>query len=124
MSIYTKLRATANKMLEGKGQTITLLKQSAGSYSVSTGAVTVTPSTYYAYGAIFDYGNKSIDGTLIKSGDKQLLLSAYSTTTGTLLTAPVVNDKVTVAGITYTITQIKTVAPGGTTVIYDCNIRV
>jgi hypothetical protein len=124
MSIYTKLRATANKMLKGKGQTITLIKQSAGSYSVSTGAVTVTPSTYYAYGAIFDYGTKDIDGTLIKAGDKQLLLSAYSTTTGTLLTAPAVNDKVTVAGITYTITQIKTVAPGGTTVIYDCNIRV
>lgn len=124
MSIYTKLRATANKMLKNKGQTITLIKQTSGSYSVSTGSVTVTTANYYAYGAIFDYGNKSIDGTLIKSGDKQLLLSAYSTTTGTLLTAPAVNDKVTVAGITYTITQIKTVAPGGTTVIYDCNIRV
>jgi hypothetical protein len=124
MSIYTKLRATANKMLKGKGQTITLTKQTPGTYNTSTGAVTVTTATSYAYGAIFDYGNKSIDGTLIKSGDKQLLLSAYSTTTGTLLTAPVVNDKVTVAGITYTITQIKTVAPGGTTVIYDCNIRV
>jgi hypothetical protein len=124
MSLYTRLRNTANRMLKGKGQTITLIKQSAGSYNVSTGAVTVTASTLYAYGAIFDYGTKDIDGTLIKAGDKQLLLSAYSTTTGTLLTAPAVNDKVTVAGITYTITQIKTIAPGGTTVIYDCNIRV
>jgi hypothetical protein len=124
MSLYTRLRNTANRMLKGKGQTITLKKQTPGAYNVSTGAATVTETTQNAWGAVFDYGAKQIDGTLITAKDKNLLLSAF-TTAGALLTAPVLNDKVVIGGVTYTIKEpLKTIAPGGTTVIYDCNIRV
>jgi len=122
MSFYERIQKTADKLLKGKGQTVTLTKETAGAYDPATGTATVTTSAQTAYGAVFEYGNQNIDGTLIKEGDKQLLLSAFQTD-GTALTAPVVNDTVTIGGVIYTITRIKPLAPAGTTVIYDCNIR-
>lgn len=116
------MQATANKLLMGKGQTITLTYQGSASYNTSTGGATISTSTASVYGAVFEYGNKNIDGTLIKVGDKQLLLSALNTA-GTAITAPVVNDTVTINSVAYTITQVKTLSPAGTVVLYDCNIR-
>lgn len=124
MNFYERLRTTANKLLKGKGQIVTLTSNVAGTYDAATGTSTITTSTQSIYAAVFDYGAKQIDGTLIKMGDKQLLVSALNTS-GATITAPVVNDTVTVDGVVYTIVgPIKTIAPAGTVVMYDCNIRV
>jgi hypothetical protein len=122
MSFYTDIRLIAQNLLKGKGQTIMLTYQGSSSYNTSTGGATISTSTASVYGAVFEYGNKNIDGTLIKVGDKQLLLSALNTA-GTAITAPVVNDTVTINSVAYTITQVKTLSPAGTVVLYDCNIR-
>jgi len=124
MTFYTRLQATANRLLKGKGQTLTLTKVTAGTYNPATGAMTgATTSTQTAYGAVFDYGTKQIDGTLIKAGDKQLLLSAFKTD-GTALTAPVLGDTVSIGGVVYTLVEpLKTVGPAGITVIYEANLR-
>jgi hypothetical protein len=124
MSFYDRLQATANRLLKGKGQSITLTKITAGTYNPATGGFTgAGTSTQTAYGAIFDYGNKNIDGTLIKQGDKQLLLSAFKTD-GTALTAPVLGDTVSIGGVTYTLVEpLKEVNPAGTVVLFDVNLR-
>lgn len=122
MNFYERMQQTANKMLKGKGQSLTLTRQTAGAYNTSLGAATVTTTTQAAYGAVFEYGYENIDGTLIKAGDKQLLLSALNTS-GASLTAPALNDTVTIGGVVYTITQIKPMSPAGTVVMYDCNLR-
>ena len=122
MDFYTKMQATANRMLKGKGQAITLSRQTAGTYDPATGITPVTVTTQTGYGAVFDYADKNIDGVLILSGDKQLLLSAVNST-GTALTAPEVNDTVTVGMVVMTITRIKTLSPAGTTVLFDINLR-
>ncbi len=98
MTFYARLQATANRLLKGKGQSITLTKITAGTYNPATGGFTgAGTSTQTAYGAVFDYGAKQIDGTLIKAGDKQLLLSAFKTD-GAALTAPVLGDTVSIGG--------------------------
>jgi len=124
MTFYTRLQATANRLLKGKGQSITLTKITAGTYNPATGGFTgAGTSTQTAYGAIFDYGTKQIDGTLIKAGDKQLLLSAFKTD-GAALTAPVLGDTVTIGGVTYTLVEpLKEVNPAGTVVLFDVNLR-
>ncbi len=125
MTFYTRLQNTAQKLLKGKGQSLTLTKITAGTYNPATGGFTgAGTSTQTAYGAVFDYGAKQIDGTLIKAGDKQLLLSAFKTD-GAALTAPVLGDTVSIGGVTYTLVEpLKTVGPAGITVIYEANIRV
>lgn len=122
MEFYAKMRATADKILRGKGQAITLTRQSSGTYSPSSGTATVTTTTQSGYGAVFEYIDRNIDGTLIKAGDKQLLLSAVNAA-GTALTSPVLNDTVTIGGTAYTITQIKPLSPAGTTCLFECNLR-
>lgn len=123
MEFYAKMQATANRLLKGKGQSITLTRQTAGDYNTATGTAAVTTTTQAAYGAMFEYGDKNIDGVLIQEGDKQLLLSALNSA-GTALVAPALNDTVLIDGVTYTITRIKPLSPAGTTVLFDCNIRV
>jgi hypothetical protein len=123
MEFYAKMQATANRLLKGKGQSITLSRQTAGAYDPATGTAAVTTTTQTAYGAMFEYGDKNIDGTLIKEGDKQLLLSALNSA-GTALVAPALNDTVTINTVVYTVVRIKPLSPAGTTVLFDCNIRV
>ena len=125
MTFYTRLQNTAQKLLKGKGQSLTITRITAGTYNPATGAMTgASTSTQAAYGAVFDYGAKQIDGTLIKAGDKQLLLSAFKTD-GTALTAPVLGDTVSIGGVVYTLVEpLKTVGPAGITVIYEANLRV
>ena len=127
MSFYTRMQSTADRLLKGKGQSVTLTKQTAGSYDPSTGAATVTTTTQTGTGAVFEYDTKqagiyNAPGSLVKVGDKQLLLSAFNSS-GAVLTAPQVNDTVTIGGIVYTITQVRSLAPAGTVVLFDCNIR-
>lgn len=119
---YTRLRAMANQQLKDKGLTCTITKQTAGTYSTSTGVASVSTSTQSAYGALFDYENKNIDGSLVKKGDRRLLLSALNTALAAL-TAPSVNDTVTANSVTYTIVAVRPVAPSGVAVAYDCQIR-
>ena len=123
MEFYAKMQATANRLLKGKGQAITLSRQTAGAYDPATGTAAVTTTAQTAYGAMFEYGDKNIDGTLIKEGDKQLLLSAINSA-GTALVAPALNDTVTINTVVYTVVRIKPLSPAGTTVLFDCNIRV
>jgi hypothetical protein len=132
VEFYAKMRATADKILRGKGQAITLTRQSSGTYAPSTGLATVSTSTQTGYGAVFEYGghnavfeygDHNIDGTLVKAGDKQLLLSALNSTGTALTTPPIVNDTATIGGAVYTITSVKPLSPAGTTCIFECNLR-
>ena len=123
MDFYARMQQTANKMLRGKGQAIVLTRRTAGAYDPTTGAAAVTTTVQNGYGGIFDYEDENIDGTLILSGDKKLLLSPINSA-GTALVAPEVNDTVTdKALVVRTITRIKTLSPAGTTVMFDCNLR-
>ena len=123
MTFYARLQATSNRLLKGKGQPVTLTHTVPGTYDPATGGITNTTTTQTAYGAIFDYGTKQIDGTLIKAGDKQLLLSAFKTD-GAALTAPVLGDTVSIGGVVYTLVEpLKEVNPAGTVVMYEVNMR-
>lgn len=118
MNFYERMAATTNKILQSKGQAITLTRQTIGDYSVATSSASITETTQTGYGVLLDHGDKEIDGTLIKFGDKRLLLTAIG------ITAPVLGDKITVDSVTYTIVPpLKTVKPAGTTILYDLNLR-
>lgn len=113
---------TAAELLEEFGQSVTLTSKASGAYSTATGAATVATSTQTVSAVVLDYGSRDIDGTLIRAGNKRLLM-APQTTAGVDLTAPVVDDTVLVGSTTYTIKGIKTLSPAGTVILFDCNIR-
>lgn len=125
MTFYSRMQETANRLLVGKGQPVTITHVVPGAYSTVTGAVTNTSTTQYGYGAVVEWSARQIDGALIKSGDRRLLLSPLNSV-GTSLTAPVLGDTVTdSAGVVYTLVDpLKIMAPAGTVVLFDCNMRV
>jgi|SRR5687768_11962080 len=114
---YGKIATLADSILEEYGQSVTITKRIEGEYDPATGSVAVTESSQTGKGVVFDYGAKAIDGEVIQHGDKQLLLSVIG------ITAPEINDLVTIGSITRTVTQIKDYNPGGTSVMLDCNLR-
>lgn len=126
MTFYSRMQKTANKLLIGKGQPITLTNVVPGVYNPTTGGTSAsTTTTQKGTGTVLDWEAKHINETLIKTGDKQLLLSPLNVAGG-VLTAPVLSDKVTdAAGVVYTlVAPLKTLNPAGTPILYDCNMRI
>lgn len=121
MSFYSDIAADVRAILVELGASCTITSESDSAYAISTGDVTVTDSTATGYAAIFDYSDRDYgvqvkQGTLIKAGDKKLLLeSAY---------VPVTGHSITFNGIKYNVMRVKTVAPAGTNVLTIVQLRL
>jgi hypothetical protein len=138
MSAYdTQARETAARLLGsisrgGKGQSITLTRAGVGGVydpatsTVSTGADTVqsTSGVVLEYGSFERGGQRNDPGALIQIGDKRLLLSGLTLAGAPLSPPPGPGDTVTLAdGVAYTITSAAPLAPAGTAIFFECNIR-
>jgi len=117
VSFYGDLALTADDLLKEFGQPVTIRTQTPGEYDPETGTSAITTVDTVGNGCVFDYGTNAIDGTMIVQGDKQLLLSPVG------MAEPGVDDLAIVGGISWRITRVKSTAPAGVAVIYDCNIR-
>lgn len=115
--LYTSLKATASGLLSDKGQPMTLTQKTTGEYDPETASAPVTTATETVYGAVFDYAAKDIDGTLIKRGDKRVIMEATSLT-------PTSTDTLTIGGVVHNIVEAVPINPGGVVVIYKVQARV
>jgi hypothetical protein len=68
-------------------------------------------------------GVGTINGTLIKSGDRKILMSALDDT-GAALPAMKEDDLVLTGGVTYKVKNIDNVAPGGVVVMWQLVARI
>jgi hypothetical protein len=120
---YTKPAATALKLLTKFGRSVTLRKQTAGAYDPATSGATVTNTDYTGTGALFDFNERILgtqfeNGTSVQMGDKYLLLASSGITV-----APVPNDLLIFGSDTWTVLNVKTIAPAGTAVLYELHLR-
>jgi hypothetical protein len=124
---YAATRSSADRLIASKGQAITLTRQASQTYDPATGSATITTSTQSGRGVILPLNLQSsafqkLQGNVV-AGDQQLLLSAL-TSSGTVLTAPHVDDTATDANSNvWSIVSVDPLSPGGTDLIYDCVIR-
>ncbi len=118
-AFYDNLQATADALLADKGQTCTLGVVTSGAYDPATGASTPSTASETVTAAVFDFPLRMIDGSLIRQGDKKVLMSAYG-----LTATPKPADTFTdAAGSVYTIVNAKATAPGGTVVLWTLQVR-
>lgn len=122
MTIYDRAAATANRMLAKYGMEVTLHRVTTGAYDPATGSAPTTTADYIGTGAVFDYAQRDIDGSLIKSGDQKLLMSPFQTD-GSAMPVPTTSDKILIGSTVYSIQPSKTVAPAGTNVLFELTIR-
>lgn len=121
---YDDMAETAAELLTEFGQSVTLTHVAAGSYDSATRTTAAgTPTTQTGVAVEDTYSAHSIDGTLIKTGDKKLLLSALNSA-GAQITPPKPEDTAALAGgAPWTIVKVDPVQPGGTPVLYVLQVR-
>ena len=117
-SFYDNLALTASRLLNKYGQQVTFTRSVNGSYSPTTGTYSTSSSTTFkAYGAVFNYRESEVDGSSILSTDLKLLLEKPKK-------LPEVNDVVLVNGSSYFVFTTSPLAPAGTNVVVECQLRI
>lgn len=115
---YTSSAATADRLIQKFGTTVTMARSVPGAYNPATGAPgTPTDTTQDVKAVVLDYPQKYIDGTLIREGDRKALVSAVGTT------APQPDDTFTWKGQALVVVQAKELGPAGTAVLYTLQVR-
>jgi hypothetical protein len=114
---YAKARATAERLLGRFGQAMTLVVPGAATgdpWNPTLGA----PVSHACKGVVLDYSVHDRKNTLILAGDRQVYLSTEG-----LTATPDPAHKLTIGGETLAIVEVKPLNPGGTTILYEIQVR-
>jgi hypothetical protein len=112
MTFYSDMAEVSVELLTEFGQTITLERTTGKSTDPVTGIITGgTPDNQETVGVIKPYKQSLIDGTVIKAGDKEAILSPE--------VEPLMTD--TINGMQ--IVNIDEINPAGTVLAYKLQVR-
>ena len=129
---YDRIASTALRLIERFGQTIILRDTVPGEYDPVTGGQTPDVEVNQPAQAILqDYalqqsGMTYAEGTVIKQGDKKILVAAMTTDDNgqqVQITPPQLTTKVLADGETLTIVNVKEINPAGTPLVYELQGR-
>lgn len=118
MTFYSDLAADALELLREFGQSVTLARTTPGTYDAATSAPSAGSSvTYTGTGAVFDYSQRDVDGTNIRTGDRRVLLA----TSGMVM--PRTGDTITIGSTALTVVIGREINPAGVPVLYEAQVR-
>lgn len=129
---YDRMASTALRLIERFGQTITMRDTVPGEYDPVTGSQTPDVEVNQPAQAILqDYalqqaGMSYAEGTVIKQGDKKILVAAMTKDANdqpVQITPPKLTTKVLADGATWTIVNVKEINPAGTPLVYELQGR-
>ncbi|WP_312381618.1 hypothetical protein [Stutzerimonas balearica] len=129
---YDRMASTALRLIERFGQTVTLRDTVPGEYDPVDGSQTPDVEVDQPAQAILqDYalqqsGMSYAEGTVIKQGDKKILVAAMTNDANgqpVQLTPPTLTTIVIADGATWTIVNIKEINPAGTPLVYELQGR-
>jgi hypothetical protein len=112
---YADAQNTAVELIDEFGQAGALRRTtSSGDVFNPTQTTTDYPCTF----AVLDYAKGLVDGTLIQQSDQMVYLS-----TAGLSVTPETTDQLVVAGAALTIVNVKPLAPAGTVLMWELQVR-
>lgn len=95
----------------------TLTRWTKGAYDRAAGSYAAGSSADLAVTVVIsDFAKHEIDGTLIRRTDKRVIMSGAED-------APLMNDKLVVAGVEYEVIRIEEIKPGNVVVAYEMQVR-
>jgi hypothetical protein len=102
-------------LLQKYGSALTLTRTVGATYNPATGTMSAgTPTNFTVRGVFISYKDENVDGTVVRMGDRRLLVSPVGSTT-----APAIGD--VVGGMK--LVDVRTYAPNGTPIAYSCQTR-
>ncbi|NJB67500.1 hypothetical protein GGQ74_001140 [Desulfobaculum xiamenense] len=109
--------------LREAGMPMTLRRLASAAYDPATGRTGATAVEQAGFGLfksrdIQGSGETFIDGSMVRQGDRFVLLGAHSVTT-----QPEPGDELVAGGTTYTVVNAKAVDPGGVPVLFKLQVR-
>jgi hypothetical protein len=119
MAFYSEIAATVDRLIRKFGTTVTLTRVTPGTYDADAGTTTGDTTTTWTggYGAVFDYEQKDIDGTLIRQGDQRCYLSTVGIDT------PQTGDTLTLNSDVFNVVASRPLQPALTAVLHDVQLR-
>jgi len=127
---YTNFRTLADRLIGENGRALTLVRRDQANFTDpakpwrgSTEAATVST---IVTGVFLEFEKEDIDGTLIRRGDKQVLIAAKDVedeTTGTLSVKVEDFDHILDAGVRWKILKAELIEPGSQRIMYDLQVR-
>lgn len=113
---YAKAQATAERLIANFGTAATLKQVASSGTDYNP---TLTPTNHACTVVTLDWKNEEIDGTLIKSTDRKILIS-----TDGLSVVPAIGDTLTIGSdVLLLVEPFKPLSPAGTVVMYETNAR-
>ena len=111
---YTPLTSSATRLLTKFGAQYTFTRTTKGTYNPVTGKTSDSSSTYTGYACLFNYSDADLtDGTILQ-GDRRMLAEGGTYEVG---------DSVVVGSDTYRVISVSEIAPAGTVVAANLQIR-
>ena len=115
-AFYTQMAATALRLLQSYGKTVTLIRGYGDNKDPVTGVEVETDyEELETTGILKLYESSLIDGTRIKVTDRELVVSTEQ--------APTMADKVKINDVYWSILSVRPVNPAGVPVVYFLQVR-
>ena len=115
-TFYTRMAATASRLLTKYGMEITIKRLSGNSINPVTGAVvTGTTTTYTPQGIVQHYNDNQIDGTRILASDRLVIVDET--------VEPLTTDTITLSSQDWSIISVKEVKPSTVGIVYFIQAR-
>lgn len=119
---YAKLQKKVDTKIGAYGKTVTVTVGTRSTYDVALDTYAESLATYSASILILEYNAADVDGSLVKPGDKKVLLPAYELPRIDQL-AENQYFKITESGRDLQVKNIRTTGPGDTALMYELQIR-
>lgn len=117
MSIRSELLKSARNLVDDFGYPLTITRVTGTTYDPATGTNTESITTATIIGLILKYRKSELDGNMILSDDRKLIVKGG-------VVVPKVNDRVSGVGGTMRIVRVQAAAPSLTDdMFYVCQVR-
>ncbi len=122
---YARLALTAQRLIEGAGASVTVVRQSRALVDADAPHRGYTPSeaTYSVIAVEKDYKESSIDGESIKVGDKKLVIAALSVSQAVGSFTPKRADTIRISSKDWQVVVVTEKKPGDTVISYELQVR-
>lgn len=115
---YAAAATNTAAVLAKSGTTMSLRVTTPGTYDPATGAETgATTADYATVGVLTNDKAQFVDGTLVRSGDKVILMAA------SVAVRPLTGHDVVVGSVVWRVIAVDAVEPSGVPVLYKVQVR-